>query len=482
MQLSHTRPVAAARFDDPNLVASAGLVPITALAQHCNLAELADEHLSVPTDKGANAGRKIGSLVAGMVAGADSIADMAILRHGAMKSLFDHPYAPSTLGSFLREFTFGHVRQLDAVASRFLCGLAEIAPIVADVDGRVMIDIDDSIIEVHGHGKQGSGYGYSGVRGLNSLITTLTTDHTAPVIVGQRLRKGSCGSSRGAARMIADTLTTVGRIHAATAVSTNPSVNGTELQRISKPLVRADSAFFGYPTIGAAVRGGADVSITTGLNSVIRSAISAIAGDAWTPIEYTHALFDEEAQRWISVAEVAEIPFTAFASQKKAHHVPGRLIVRRIPDLRPQKDQGQRQLFDVWRFHAFFTTTDSADLDTVAADKIHRRHAIVEQVHADLKNSALAHMPSAYFCANAAWLVCAVMAFNLTRAAATLTGDPALVKASTGTIRRTVISVPARISYSARKLTLHLPIGWPWEKPWMMLFESMFGRDVPITA
>lgn len=232
MQLSHIRPVAAARFDDPNLVSTAGLVPVVALAERSGLLTSADEHLSVPTDKGANASRKIGSLVAGMVAGADSIADMAILRHGAMRSLFDHPYAPSTLGSFLREFTFGQVRQLDAVASRFLCGLAEIAPIVAGDGGRVMIDIDDSIIEVHGHSKQGSGYGYSGVRGLNSLITTLTTDHTAPVIVGQRLRKGSCGSSRGAARMIADTLTTVGRIRAAVAISATPSVNGAEPQRI----------------------------------------------------------------------------------------------------------------------------------------------------------------------------------------------------------------------------------------------------------
>lgn len=282
--------------------------------------------------------------------------------------------------------------------------------------------------------------------------------------------------------MIADTLTTVSRMRAAAVISVTPSVNGTEPQPMPKPLVRADSAFFGYPTIGAAVRGGADVSITTGLNSVIRSAIDAIADDGWTPIEYTHAIFDEETQRWISVAEVAEIPFTAFASQKKAHHIHGRLIVRRIPDLRPKKDQGQRQLFDVWRFHAFFTTTDSADLDTVAADKTHRRHAIIEQVHADLKNSALAHLPSSRFTANAAWLVCAVMAFNLTRAAAALTGDPALVKATTGTIRNKMISVPARIAYSARKLTLHLPTGWPWEISWMTLFESMFCRNIPITA
>ena len=194
MQLSHIRPVAAAKFDDPNLVSCAGLVPTVALAQQCDLGALADERLTVPTDKGANAGRKITSLVAGMVAGADSIDDMALLRHGAMGTIFDHPYAPSTLGSFLREFTFGHVRQLDAVGSRFLCGLADRTPIVAGIDGTVFVDIDDTIIEVHGHGKQGSGYGYSGVRGLNALITTVSTERAAPVIVGQRLRKGSCGS------------------------------------------------------------------------------------------------------------------------------------------------------------------------------------------------------------------------------------------------------------------------------------------------
>src|SRR3954465_13689310 len=148
MQLSHTRPIASARFDDPNLVSCAGLVPIVALAQQCALGALADEHLTVPTDKGSNAGAKVSALVAGMVAGADSIDDMRLLRHGAMGTLFDRPYAPSTLGSFLRGFTF-------------------------------VVDIDDTIIEVHGHAKEGSGYGYSGVRGLNALITTVTTGRAA---------------------------------------------------------------------------------------------------------------------------------------------------------------------------------------------------------------------------------------------------------------------------------------------------------------
>lgn len=479
MQLSHTRPVASAVFDDPNLVSCAGLVPVMALGERSGLLALADEHLSVPTDKGSNAGPKIGSLVAGMVAGADCISDLNRVRHGAMATLFHRPYAPSTLGSFLRQFTFGHVRQLDAVASRFLDALTQRTPVVAGITTeRVLVDIDDSIIEVHGHAKEGSAYGYSGVRGLNALITTATTGTCAPVIVGQRLRKGSCGSPRGAARMVADTLAAVSRLRTAA----QESVASGPPHAVSKPLLRADSAFYGHPTIGAAVRAGADVSVTTGLNPVIRTAIAAIADDAWTPIEYTHAIYDEQSQQWISVAEVAEIPFTAFAAQKKAHHIGGRLVVRRIPDLRPNNDQGQGELFDVWRFHAFFTTTAATDLGTVAADKLHRHHAIIEQVHADLKNSALAHLPSGKFCANAAWLVCAVMAFNLTRAAATLTADPKLIRATTGTIRDAIVSVPARVASSARKLTLHLPTNWQWETSWMTLFEKALHPRAPMIA
>lgn len=276
--------------------------------------------------------------------------------------------------------------------------------------------------------------------------------------------------------MVADTLTTVEHLRRAAA---EPAARTTPVAA-SKPLVRADSAFYGYPTVWAALRGGADVSVTVRLTSTIKTAISSISDEAWTPIEYTDAVYDHDTERWISAAEVAEIPFTAFASQKKAHRVPGRLVVRRIPDLRPTKDQGQGELFDVWRFHAFFTTTDTTDLDTVAADKLHRHHAIIEQVHSDLKNSALAHLPSSRFAANAAWLVCAVMAFNLTRAAAALTGDPKLVKATTGTVRKTIVSVPARIASSARRLTLHLPRRWPWEEAWNTLFDKVSGRTQPI--
>src|SRR5450830_705834 len=157
MQVSHTARAVSASFDDPNLVSAAGLVPLMKLAEKAGLRKLSDRWLSVPTDKGANAGLKVASLVGGMVAGADSIDDMAVLRHGGMRKVFTACYAPSTLGSFLRQFAFGHVRQLDAVASRFLQGLAAEAPLLVcetAAAGYVFLDVDDTIIEVHGHQKQ----------------------------------------------------------------------------------------------------------------------------------------------------------------------------------------------------------------------------------------------------------------------------------------------------------------------------------------
>lgn len=201
----------------------------------------------------------------------------------------------------------------------------------------------------------------------------------------------------------------------------------------------------------------------------VKAAIASIPADAWTAIEYPDAVYDPDGDRWISRAEVAEASFTAFSSRKQAEQVAGRLVVRRIPDLNPPAHPGQATLFDLWRFHAFFTTSD---LDTITADTIHRGHAIIEQVNADLKNSALAHLPSGTFTANSAWLVLAVMAFNLTRAAATLAGH-GLAKAVTATIRRTLITVPARIASSARRLTLHLPTGWPWQAAWTALFTHI---------
>ena len=470
MQLSHIRPVGAAVFDEPNLVSSAGLVPVLALAQRVGLRELGDEHLSVPTDRGANAGLKVASLVAGMVAGADSIDDMALLRHGGMGRVFEHAYAPSTLGSFLRSFTFGHVRQLDAVAARVVAGLGEQTPVVAGVDEYTLVDADDTIVEVHGYAKQGAGFGYTKVRGLNALIATVTTEQAAPVIVAQRLRKGSCGSPRGAARLVADALATLKRLRAGDHQAEPPG----------PVLLRADSAYYGLAVVAAALRAGAEVSVTVRLDQKVKAAISQIPEDAWQTIDYPDAVYDEHSGTWVSRAEVAETSFIAFGSKKKSARVPGRLVVRRIPDLNPKAKHGQATLFDSWRFHAFFTTSSPEILDTVAADKTHRGHAIIEQVHADLKNSALAHLPSGKFCANAAWLVLACIAFNLTRAAATLTGG-ALAKATTATIRRKLIAVPARIASSARRLTIHLPANWPWDTAWTELFTRAYRPPAAAT-
>ncbi len=482
MQVSHRTSAASVSFDEPNLVSVAGLVPVMTLARDAGLHELADEWLSVPTDKGANAGLKVASLVAGMVAGADSIDDMAVLRHGGMKRLFNACYAPSTLGSFLRSFTFGHVRQLDAVASRFLVNMASQAPLLGTPGGGgsepqpehsdfVFVDVDDTIIEVHGYAKQGSGYGYSKVRGLNALLATASRTDSAPVILAQRLRKGAANSARGSKRLIADALSTLTRAHTGGTQARTP-LGG-------RVLVRADSAFYGHRSVAAALGGGAEVSVTVRMDPAVKRAIATIPDTAWTTIEYTDAVFDETTNTWVSRAEVAEVPFTAFSSRKKTEQITGRLIVRRIPDLNPKAGAGQSTLFTTHRHHAFFTTITAKTLDTVAADKIHRQHAIIEQVNADLKDSALAHLPSGVFTANSAWLVAAVMAYNLTRAAGLLAAGP-FAKARTGTIRRKLIHVPARIACSARRIKLHLPEAWPWQTHWEKLNTSLHAP--PATA
>lgn len=468
MQFKHTSGAVSAVFDDPNLVSAAGLVPLLRLARTAGLDRLSQSRVSVPTDKGANAGAKVMALVAGMLAGADSIDDMNVLRHGGMGRLFDRTYAPSTLGSFLRQFTFGHVRQLDAVASRVLQNLTAGTPLLRVGAGeRVMVDLDDTIIEVHGYQKQGASFGYSGVRGLNALIATASTTSSAPVILGQRLRQGKTGSPKGAARIVADTLATLRRTGTAGGV---------------RPLLRADSAFYGHATIGTAIAAGADVSVTVRMDPAVKTAITSIPEDAWETIQYTGAIRDETTGRWVSKAEVAEVPFTAFRSRKLAERVEGRLVVRRIPDLNPGQVE-QPTLFDTYRHHAFFTTTDKNDVGTVAADKTHRAHAIIEQVHADLKNGPLAHLPSGVFTANSAWLVLAIIAFNLTRAASIIADRTGrLATATTATIRRTIVNVPARLARSARRITLHLPKAWPWRDAFDRLFTATHAPPLAATA
>jgi hypothetical protein len=453
MRVSHKLT---AVFDDPNLISVGGLAPVMALAERAGLHELVAEHVTVPGSAGANAVVKVPALVAGMVAGADSISDLDLLRHGGMGRLFDGLRAPTTLGTFLRAVSFGHVRQFDAVASRLLIGLAKATPLLAGADQVTYLDVDDTIRETHGYAKQGAGYGYSGVKGLNALVATVSTPLSAPVIVATRLRKGATNSARGAFRLIGDALAT------ARAAGAGTTPGGTIT-------VRADSAFYNHKVVAAARRGGVHFSVTARMDPAVRRAIAAIGDDAWTPIRYPNAIWEEAEQRWISDAEVAEIEFIAFTSRRKAEQVTARLIVRRVKRLNPATvPAGQTALFAEYRHHAVFTDSPLSMLDAEAA---HRDHAIVEQVIAELKGGPLAHLPSGQFTANAAWLVCAAMAFNLTRAAGALAGS-LHAKARTATIRAQLIAVPARITFSARRLRLHLPRNWPWQTGYEQLLTA----------
>ncbi|MEU7816710.1 IS1380 family transposase [Pseudonocardia sp. NPDC049154] len=328
MRLSHARRAVSARFDDPNLVSCAGLVPVLELAARCGLAELITARLSVSGKGSAHPAAKIIALVAGMVAGADSISDMDLLRHGGMRRLITGVRAPSTLGTFLRLFRFGHVRQLDAVAAGLLARLATTTPVLAGAGQVAFVDLDDTVRQTFGYAKQGVGRGYTGVAGLNALLATVCTPRSAPVIAGTRLRKGATNSVRGAAKLLADTLATARRAGASGLV-----------------LVRADSAFYGYDIVAACRRAGARFSITARQTPAVSRAIAAIDETAWTPIRYRHALYDTDEQRWVSDAEVAEFSFTAFTGRRQAEQITARLIVRRVRRLNPaRRGPGAAQL------------------------------------------------------------------------------------------------------------------------------------------
>jgi hypothetical protein len=461
MRLSHEPSRVLAVFDEPNLVSCAGLVPVVALAARVGLADLVAGTLTLAGPGGVNAAVKVPALVAGMVAGADSIQDMDLLRHGGMGRLFAGVRAPSTLGTFLRSFTFGHVRQLDAVAARVTAALATATPLLPGADRVAYVDIDDTVKATHGYAKQGAGYGYNRVKGLNVLLGTVSTPLAAPVIAATRLRKGTANSARGAARLVADTLAT------AKAAGADPAAGALVT-------VRTDSAFYGYEVVAAARRAGARFSVTARMTKTVAAAIAGIADGAWTPIHYPDAFTDPDTGELISDAEVAETPFTAFTGRRKAEHVTARLIVRRVrrinPDTAPTGHQ-QGELFAAWRYHAVFTDSPQPMLD---AEATHRAHAIIEQVIADLKNGPLAHLPSGKFTANAAWLVLAAIAHNLTRAAG-CAASTVHARARTATIHAQLIDVPARIARSARRLTLHLPTGWPWRPSWEQLHATTHG-------
>jgi hypothetical protein len=314
---------------------------------------------------------------------------------------------------------------------------------------------------VYGHQKQGARFGHTKiqgksllVRGLNALAAVISTPIAAPVIAATRLRGGNAASARGAASLAVQ----------AVGIARECGCTGTII-------VRLDSAYYNAAVIGAVRGHGARFSVTVPMNSSIRAAIAAIGEDAWTPIRYPRAIWDDQLDCWISDAEVAETGYTAFAS-KKGQAVTARLIVRRVRDLNKKAGAGQDELFPVWRYHAVFT---DSPFELVQAEGQHRGHAVVEQVFADVTSGPLAHMPSGVFAANAAWLSIAAMAHNLVRAAGALASLP-FAKARGATIRRDLIAVAARAARHGRgHLTLHLPEGWHREQEWLNLWDAACG-------
>jgi hypothetical protein len=438
-----------------------------ALAEQTGLSELIDQRVAFKSTRVASAAvnpaGKLTSIIAGMAAGADSIDDLEVIRAGGMPRLFTAVYAPATLGQFLREFTHGHTLQLASVLRAHLVNLAARTDLLSGIGEQAFVDIDSLLRPVYGHAKQGASFGHAKVsgrqvlrRGLSPLATTISTATAAPVIAGVRLRAGKAGSGRGAGSMVTEAVATARAAGA-----------GGEI------LVRGDSAYGTRSVVGACVKAKVRFSVVLAKNPAVNRAIGAIAEHAWRPVHYPGAVVDPDTGELISDAEVAETTYTAFAST--THPVTARLVVRRVRDRNKLAE-----LFPVWRHHPFFTNSAES---TTAADITHRRHAIIETVFADLIDGPLAHMPSGRFSANSAWALCAAITHNLLRAAGTLTSTNHAV-ARGATLRRQIITVPARLARPQRRPKLHLPAHWPWAQQWTALWRNVFAPATgpPATA
>ncbi len=404
-------------FDDERVVCDAGVMVVATLATRLGIEALADERVCLRRDRAgaANAGRKVMALIYAMVLGADSIDDSGVLRVGRTGRLLGGWIpAPSTLGTFLRSFTFGHVRQLDRVLAHALrrAWSAGAGP----GKGRLVIDIDSFVGEVHGHAKQGAGYGYTGQLGYHPLLATRADTSE---VLHVRQRKGQANTQRGALRFVEELLARVRQAGASGEI-----------------LVRADSGFWNKKVIARLREQGCRYSIGVALQRHVSARIAQIPDEDWEPVEdYPDT----------GVCELAETTLGA-----------ERLIVRRV-HLHAQDDQ--TELFTYWRHHAFITnrTEPIHEIDTE-----HRAHAQVELVIRDLKDQALAHFPSGRFSANSAWTVIACLAHNLGRWT-NLLGLTDPTPRAARTLRRRLFALPGRLTKTARRWTLHLPARWPWQ-------------------
>ena len=428
-------------FDDHRLVANAGLLLPATLALRLGLPQLLRKRLDLGGAPGrANIGDKMMTLVASALAGGDCIDDADVLRAGGTARVLGFTAkAPSTLGTFLRSFRWGHVRQLDRV-SRELLARAWAAG-AGPGDGPLTIDLDSTICETYGLAKEGARHhGYTGARGYHPLLAVAAG---AGDVLMARLREGRANTARGAAHFLRETVSRV-------------RYGGARGQLT----VRADSGFYAHSVVSVCRKMDVRFSITLRQHKSLHNVIEAIHEDAWTPIPY-----------WMDgAADVAETTYIPFQSEPDA--APVRLIVRRV---KPTPGS-QLALFATYSYHGFITDRDGEMLE-LEAD--HRRHAEIENAIRDLKYGVgLNHMPSGRFAANGAWLAVQVMAHNLARWTARIGLGQQIV--TTKTLRRRVFALAGRITRSARRLTLHLPRRWPWEEQFSRALARL--RAIPPPA
>jgi hypothetical protein len=436
--VSHPIDRVEATFDDSTLVANAGLIVPATLMVRLGLEPLVNSTVRlVGRVGGALPGRKVLTLVATILAGGSHIDHADVLRAGATEAVLPfRVMAPSTLGTFLRSFTFGHVRQLDRVIAETIRRAWRLG--AGPATAAMTIDLDSTICEVYGKQKQGAAYGYTRVLGYHPLLATWAATGE---VLHARLRKGS--SQRGTKRFVEELIARVRRAGASGALT-----------------VRADAGFWSYALIDTLSRLGVDWSITVRINPSISKAIEAIEDSAWTPIVYPDG----------GHAQVAE---TTYVTGRGKNTRRLRLVVRRTR----LRDRAQLRLWPDWRHHAFIT---SLDMPVVEVDQFHRDHATVELAIRDLKDGAgLEHCPSGNFSANAAWLGCAVLAHNLMRWTALLGDihpDDQLTVARTVRIR--LLALPGRLVNRSGRRVLRLPARWPWATTFTRALDQL--RALPL--
>jgi len=424
------------RFDDGSLVADAGLLLAGTLMDRLGLERLVDEVVR-PPEAGRGSGAKALSLVASMLVGGSFIGDAERLRSGSVAAVLPFaPVAPSTLGTWLRSFTFGHVRQLDRAGEGALCRAWSLG--AAPGTAEMTVDVDSTICEVFGAAKHGAAYGHTNVWGYHPLVAV--RDDTGEVL---HVRMRSGGSQRGHVRFVSETLARIKR-----------------LAPQAKVTVRADAGFFSYDMIDTILSHDASYSITVGHNVNVKQALAAISEDAWTDIEYG--------------TQQAQIAQCVLTSGHRDNNGPRelRLVVRRSRRTSPQGE-----LWPNWRHHCFIT--DRHDLDTVAADAYHRAHARIELAIRDLKDNGLAHCPSGRFFANGAWLACAALAHNITRWITRLghLQHPQRLTVA-ATTRHRHLTIPGRLVNHSRRHILRLPRNWPWATTFTTALQRL--RNLPL--